>query len=109
MSRMTDLVMKLEQLINEYGADTVRNGFEFVTTFNTQARIIVVRDATGLVTCELTREQYMKVYDAYVPNPGSPYTNKIQAIKALREITGIGLKEAKDVVENERWSLARGM
>ena len=35
-------------------------------------------------------------FDVILANAGS---NKIQVIKAIREITGLGLKEAKDLVE----------
>jgi large subunit ribosomal protein L7/L12 len=35
-------------------------------------------------------------FDVVLANAGS---NKIQVIKAIREITGLGLKEAKDLVE----------
>jgi large subunit ribosomal protein L7/L12 len=36
-------------------------------------------------------------FDVILKSPGS---NKIQVIKAVREITGLGLKEAKDLVDN---------
>ncbi len=35
-------------------------------------------------------------FDVVLANAGA---NKIQVIKAIREITGLGLKEAKDLVE----------
>ncbi len=36
-------------------------------------------------------------FDVILKSPGS---NKIQVIKAVREITGLGLKEAKELVDN---------
>lgn len=43
---------------------------------------------------DLTDDQYNSVVEEIVNN------RKIQAIKLLREYSGLGLKDAKDVVEN---------
>ena len=46
------------------------------------------------VAAEVKAEQ--TEFDVVLANAGA---NKIQVIKAIREITGLGLKEAKDLVE----------
>jgi large subunit ribosomal protein L7/L12 len=51
--------------------------------------------AAGLVPVAAVKEEQTE-FDVVLANAGA---NKIQVIKAIREITGLGLKEAKDLVE----------
>ena len=44
-------------------------------------------------------------FDVLILEPGA---KKINVIKAVREITALGLREAKTLVENRRWRGARG-
>ncbi|MDQ7038559.1 MAG: 50S ribosomal protein L7/L12 [Aquificota bacterium] len=45
-------------------------------------------------------------FDVILKSPGG---NKIQVIKAVREITGLGLKEAKDLVDNAPRPIKEGV
>ena len=45
-------------------------------------------------------------FDVVLANAGD---NKIKVIKAVREITGLGLKEAKEVVDNAPKTLKEGV
>lgn len=45
-------------------------------------------------------------FDVILKSPGS---NKIQVIKVVREITGLGLKEAKDLVDNAPKPIKEGV
>jgi large subunit ribosomal protein L7/L12 len=58
------------------------------------AAVAVAGPATGGETKEAAPEQ--TEFDVILSAAGG---NKIQVIKAIREITGLGLKEAKDLVE----------
>lgn len=51
--------------------------------------------AGGAAPAEEKKEEKTE-FDVVLANAGA---NKIQVIKAIREITGLGLKEAKDLVE----------
>jgi large subunit ribosomal protein L7/L12 len=51
--------------------------------------------APTTTTAEPPKEEKTE-FDVVLANAGA---NKIQVIKAIREITGLGLKEAKDLVE----------
>lgn len=52
-----------------------------------------------LLTEEYPKELVPSDYLAYAAMRPYPAHEKIQAIKAVREVTGLGLKEAKDFVE----------
>ena len=58
------------------------------------AAVAVAGPAAGGEVKEAAPEQ--TEFDVVLANAGA---NKIQVIKAIREITGLGLKEAKDLVE----------
>ena len=45
-------------------------------------------------------------FDVVLKEVGS---NKLQVIKAVREVTGLGLKEAKDFVENPGKAMKEGL
>ena len=59
------------------------------------APVAVAGPATTAVTPAPVVEEKTE-FDVVLANAGA---NKIQVIKAIREITGLGLKEAKDLVE----------
>ena len=58
------------------------------------AAVAVAAGPAGGAEAEKAAEQ--TEFDVVLANAGA---NKIQVIKAIREITGLGLKEAKDLVE----------
>lgn len=51
-------------------------------------------------------EEEKTEFDVILANPGS---SKINVIKVVREITGLGLKEAKDLVDNAPKPLKEGV
>lgn len=66
---------------------------EFEEKFGVSAQATVV--AGGAVAAEAVEEK--TDFDVVLTNGGE---KKINAIKVVREVTGLGLKEAKDAVEN---------
>jgi large subunit ribosomal protein L7/L12 len=56
----------------------------------------VVAGAVGPAPVVEEKKEEKTEFDVVLANAGA---NKIQVIKAIREITGLGLKEAKDLVE----------
>lgn len=108
MSNASELIQRIESLVEQFGVEAVQNGLTFVATFRNQTKTIRVRDASGFVYFDLTVAEYNRVAEvfhknAYTSETGVRIHNKIQAIKTLRDIVTCGLKEAKDVVEYEHW------
>ena len=62
-----------------------------------KAAPVAVAGAVGPAPAAVEEKKEEKTeFDVVLANAGA---NKIQVIKAIREITGLGLKEAKDLVE----------
>lgn len=99
-NRMIDLVRQVSDLVDAYGYDAVNSTLQFVNTFPNKSYTRIGDWHTGTYVT-ITNEQFNQVRDAYRGNGGQ--TNKISAIKLLRDMTNIGLKEAKDIVENTIW------
>ncbi len=88
ISNMT--VLELSELVKE-----------FEEKFGVSAQATVV--AGGAVAVEAVEEK--TEFDVVLTSGGE---KKINAIKVVREVTGLGLKEAKDAVENAPTVLKEG-
>jgi large subunit ribosomal protein L7/L12 len=66
----------------------------FQVTAAAPAAVMVQGGGGGAAVAEVAEEQ--DEFDVVLENDGG---KKIQVIKVVRELTGLGLKEAKDVVE----------
>ncbi|MDD3774384.1 MAG: 50S ribosomal protein L7/L12 [Sulfurovaceae bacterium] len=89
ISNMT--VLELSELVKE-----------FEEKFGVSAQATVVAGG-GAVAAEAAEEK--TEFDVVLTNGGE---KKINAIKVVREVTGLGLKEAKDAVENAPTVLKEG-
>jgi large subunit ribosomal protein L7/L12 len=89
ISNMT--VLELSELVKE-----------FEEKFGVSAQATVVAGG-GAVAAEAVEEK--TEFDVVITNGGE---KKINAIKVVREVTGLGLKEAKDAVENAPTVLKEG-
>lgn len=97
-SRMIDLIKSLSCLIEDYGIDAVTCSLEFIRGFPCKIETIRIGYWRTDVYVTITRDQFNELRVDY--NLG----NKIMTIKKLREMTQIGLKDAKDIVENTNWN-----
>ncbi|SDJ70962.1 50S ribosomal protein L7/L12 [Salimicrobium halophilum] len=61
--------------------------------------------AAGAGAAEAAEEEQSE-FDVVLENPGS---SKIKVVKAVREATGLGLKEAKDLVDNAPKPVKEGL
>ena len=88
-----------EELLDTIGNMTVLELSEFVEAFkekfNVQAMAAPVAVAGGGAATEVAEEK--DEFDVVLEGAGD---KKIQVIKAVREVTGLGLKEAKEAVDN---------
>ena len=88
-----------EELLETIGNMTVLELSEFVDAFkdkfNVTAAVAPVAVAGGAAAPEAVEEQVE--FDVILEGIGD---KKIQVIKVVREVTSLGLKEAKDVVDS---------
>lgn len=88
---MLDLVRDIKELIDRYGYEAVDATVQFVHTF---PAVNTMRIGYNDVFVNIEPADYYTLRDYVRSN------NRIGAIKFLREKTHIGLREAKDIVEN---------
>jgi ribosomal protein L7/L12 len=86
------VVRDVQYLVSQYDLETVQLALNFIRDYP-QTNIKFVNDGYGH-TWKITKDQFKQVMTTYVNGQ-----QKISAIKLFREITGCGLKEAKDAVE----------
>ncbi|MGD8319163.1 MAG: 50S ribosomal protein L7/L12 [Gemmatimonadota bacterium] len=95
------MATKHEELLETIGNMTVLELSEFVEAFkekfNVEAMAAPVAVAGGAAGGDAAAAAEEKdEFDVVLDSPGD---KKIQVIKVVREITGLGLKEAKDLVD----------
>ncbi len=87
-----------EELLETIGNMTVLELSEFVEAFKDKFNVTAVvapAAAAGAAAAAPAEEQ--DEFDVFLTGSGD---NKIQVIKVVREITGLGLKDAKEAVDN---------
>jgi len=77
---------------------------EFEEKFGVTAAPVMVAGAAGAAGAEAAEEK--TEFDVILTDAGA---KKINAIKVVREVTGLGLKEAKDAVESAPTTLKEGV
>jgi large subunit ribosomal protein L7/L12 len=75
----------------------------FKETFKVEAAAPVMMG--GMMPAEAAAEEVKDSFDVILKTAG---TNKIQVIKAIRAITSLGLKEAKDLVDSAPKAVKEG-
>lgn len=89
-----------EELLDTIGNMTVLELSEFVEAFkekfNVTAVAVAAPAAGGAAGGDAAAAEEKDEFDVVLEGAGD---KKIQVIKVVREITGLGLKEAKDLVE----------
>jgi large subunit ribosomal protein L7/L12 len=102
------MATKHEELLDTIGNMTVLELSEFVeafkTKFNVQAMAAPVAVAAGGDAAAVVEEK--DTFDVVLTGAGE---KKIQVIKVVRELTGLGLKEAKDLVDGAPGNVKEGV
>jgi large subunit ribosomal protein L7/L12 len=102
------MATKHEELLDTIGNMTVLELSEFVEAFkekfNVQAMAAPVAVAGGGGEAAVVEEK--DEFDVVLESAGD---KKIQVIKVVREITGLGLKEAKDLVDGAPGPVKEGL
>ncbi|MDH3297102.1 MAG: 50S ribosomal protein L7/L12 [Gemmatimonadota bacterium] len=99
---------KVDKLLDEIGSLTVLEAAELKTkmeeTFGvTAAAPVAVAAAVGTAAADVEEQTEFDVILAGVGD------KKIQVIKVVREVTSLGLKEAKDLVDNSPKAVKEGV
>ena len=102
------MATKHEELLDTIGNMTVLELSEFVELFkekfNVQAMAAPVAVAAGGGDAAVVEEK--DEFDVILESAGD---KKIQVIKVVRELTGLGLKEAKDMVDGAPGTVKEGI
>ena len=102
------MATKHEELLDTIGNMTVLELSEFVELFkekfNVQAMAAPVAVAAGGGDAAVVEEK--DEFDVILESAGD---KKIQVIKVVRELTGLGLKEAKDLVDGAPGAVKEGI
>jgi large subunit ribosomal protein L7/L12 len=100
------MALTIEQLVTEIEALTLKDAAALVkeleTKFGVSAAAPVAAAGAGAVAAEEKTE-----FDVVLVSV--PADKKIAAIKVVRELTGLGLKEAKDLVDGAPKTLKEGV
>ena len=102
---MADLKAFAEQLVNL----TVKEVSELATILKEEygiepaaAAVAVAGPAAGAAAAEEEKTSF----DVVLKSPGA---NKVAIVKLVKELTGLGLKEAKDMVDNAPSAIKEGI
>jgi large subunit ribosomal protein L7/L12 len=101
---------KVDKLLEEIGSLTVLEASELKTkmeeTFGVSAAAPVAVAAGGAAAGGGEAEAEKDEFDVILSGVGD---KKIQVIKVVREVTSLGLKEAKDLVDNAPKAVKEGV
>ena len=109
MQGVLDRMSKVDKLLDEIGSLTVLEAAELKTkmeeTFGVTAAAPVAVAAAGAPAGGEAAEEKTE-FDVVLTGVGD---KKIQVIKVVREVTSLGLKEAKDLVDNAPKAVKEGV
>jgi large subunit ribosomal protein L7/L12 len=98
-----------EELLDAIGNMTVLELAEFVEAFKTKfgvTAVVAAPAAGGAGAAPAAAVEEQTEFDVVLTGAGA---KKIQVIKVVREVTSLGLKEAKDLVDNPPKAVREGV
>jgi large subunit ribosomal protein L7/L12 len=99
-----------EELLDAIGSMTVLELADFVDAFKTKFNVTAVMAAApaagGGAGAAAAPVEEKTEFDVILKDAGA---KKIQVIKVVREVTSLGLKEAKDLVDNPPKAVKEGV
>ncbi len=104
---MANTTLSKDDIIDAIGAMSVIELADLIETFKTKFNVTIATVAAGPAAggaAAAVEEQ--TEFEVILKEAGG---KKIQVIKVVREITGLGLKEAKDLVDGAPKSLKAGV
>lgn len=97
-----------EELLETIGNMTVLELAEFVEAFKDRFNVtaVMAAPAAGAPAAAAAAVEEQTEFDVILKEAGA---KKIQVIKVVRELTSLGLKEAKDLVDNPPKAVKEGI
>ena len=102
------MATKHEELLESIGGMTVLELSDFVDAFKTKFNVTAMAAPVAVAAADAGAAvaEEKDSFDVVLTGPGE---KKIQVIKVVREITGLGLKEAKDLVDGAPKAVKEGI
>ena len=94
-----------QEILDAVAEKTVLELVELISAFEEKFNVSAAAVAAGPAVAAVTAEEQSE-FNVELTSFGA---NKVAVIKAVREITGLGLKEAKDLVEGAPSNLKEGV
>lgn len=101
---MADIKAIAEQLVNLTVKEVSELAEVLKTEYGIEPAAAAVAVAAGPAAAEAVEEKTS--FDVILKSAGA---NKLQVVKAVKELTGLGLKEAKDLVDAAPGELKKGV
>ena len=95
-----------EEILNAVAEKTVLELVELISAFEEKFNVSAAAVAVAAGPAAAAAAQEQSEFNVELTSFGA---NKVAVIKAVREITGLGLKEAKDLVEGAPQVLKEGV
>jgi large subunit ribosomal protein L7/L12 len=102
---MEDIKMTKEQIIEAIKAMTVLEVSELVKACEEEFGVSAAAPVAAAGSAAVVEVEEQTEFNVILMGPGA---EKIKVIKVVREITGLGLKEAKDLVDNAPGAVKEG-
>ncbi|OFW87546.1 MAG: 50S ribosomal protein L7/L12 [Alphaproteobacteria bacterium RIFCSPHIGHO2_02_FULL_46_13] len=99
------MAANLEKLVEDLSALTVIEAADLAKLLETKWGVSAAAPAAAAAGPAAAAAEEKDSFDVVLESAGD---NKINVIKAVREITGLGLKEAKDLVEGAPKAVKEG-
>lgn len=100
------MALSNEEILNAVAEKTVLELVELISAFeekfNVSAAAVAVAAGPAVAAVEAEQTEFNVVLTSFG-------ANKVAVIKAVREVTGLGLKEAKDLVEGAPQNVKEGI
>ncbi|XOD70265.1 MAG: 50S ribosomal protein L7/L12 [Sodalis sp. (in: enterobacteria)] len=100
------MVITKEQILDAVGAMSVMDVIELISMMENKFGIVAAVPVVAAAEDSSEAVEEKTEFDVVLSAIGA---NKVSVIKAVRSATGLGLKEAKDLVESAPATLKEGM
>jgi len=103
---MADLKAFAEQLVNLTVKEVNELAEILKTEYGIEPAAAAVAVAAGPAAAPVEEKEEKSSFDVVLKNVGA---NKLAIVKAVKELTGLGLKEAKDIVDSAPAPIKEGV
>jgi large subunit ribosomal protein L7/L12 len=103
---MASTTLSNDEILEAIGNKSVIELVELIDTFKTKFNVTISAVAAGAPAAAAVVVEEQTEFAVILKEIGA---KKIQVIKVVREITGLGLKEAKDVVDGAPQTVKAGV